>query len=125
MQLVREVNFCIAYSFKYSERPGPPAAEMFGQVPEEVKTERLHRLQALLWEQQKAFNLSKIGQTVPVLVTGKGRMDGQMAGRSPWLQAVHFDGAENLAGQIVDVEINHATLNSISGQLVHAPEVVA
>ena len=125
MQLVREVNFCIAYSFKYSERPGTPAAEMFGQVPEEVKTERLHRLQALLWEQQKAFNLSKIGQTVPVLVTGKGRMDGQMAGRSPWLQAVHFDGAENLAGQIVDVEINHATLNSISGQLVHAPEVVA
>ncbi len=124
MELVREVGFCIAYSFKYSERPGTPAAEMFGQVPEEVKTERLHRLQALLWEQQTAFNMSKIGETVPVLVTGKGRMPGQMAGRSPWLQSVYFDGDESLNGQIVDLKINHATQNSISGALVGAEEVM-
>jgi tRNA-2-methylthio-N6-dimethylallyladenosine synthase len=123
MDLVREVNFCISYSFKYSERPGTPAAEMFGQVPEEVKTERLHRLQALLWEQQTAFNKSKIGETVSVLVTGKGRMPGQMAGRSPWLQSVYFDGDESLNGQVVDLKINHATQNSISGDLVGAKEV--
>ena len=125
MDLVREVGFCIAYSFKYSERPGTPAAEMFGQVPEEVKTERLHRLQALLWEQQTAFNLSKIGETVSVLVTGKGRMPGQMAGRSPWLQSVYFEGDESLMGQIVDLKINHATQNSISGDLVRVKEVAA
>ncbi len=125
MDLVREVGYCIAYSFKYSERPGTPAAEMFGQVPEDVKTERLHRLQALLWEQQTAFNQSKIGETVPVLVTGKGRNPGQLSGRSPWLQAVHFDGDENLKGQIVDVSIEVATQNSISGSLVEVSEVLA
>jgi len=123
MALVREVNFCIAYSFKYSARPGTPAAEMFGQVPEDVKTTRLHALQALLWEQQTAFNLSKIGQSVPVLVTGKGRMPGQMAGRSPWLQSVYFDGDESLNGKIVDLKIDHATQNSISGQLLRVKEV--
>lgn len=125
MDLVRQVGFCIAYSFKYSERPGTPAAEMFGQVPEEVKTERLHRLQALLWEQQTAFNLSKIGETVSVLVTGKGRMPGQMAGRSPWLQSVYFEGDESLMGQIVELKINHATQNSISGDLIGVKEVAA
>jgi len=123
MDLVREVNYCIAYSFKYSERPGTPAAEMFGQVPEEIKTERLHRLQALLWEQQTAFNQSKIGETVPVLVTGKGRNPGQVSGRSPWLQSVYFEGDDSLQGQIVDVAINHATQNAISGDLVRVKEV--
>ncbi len=123
MDLVREVNFCIAYSFKYSARPGTPAAEMFGQVPEDVKTTRLHRLQALLWQQQTAFNQSKIGEVVPVLVTGKGRMPGQMAGRSPWLQSVYFDGNESLNGKIVDLKIDHATQNSISGQLLRVKEV--
>jgi tRNA-2-methylthio-N6-dimethylallyladenosine synthase len=117
MDLVREVGYCIAYSFKYSERPGTPAAEMFGQVPEDVKNERLQALQALLREQQTAFNASKVGQTVPVLVTGKGRNAGQMHGRSPWLQAVHFDGTEDLSGQIIDIEIVGSSLNSLSGKL--------
>ena len=117
MDLVRKVGYCIAYSFKYSERPGTPAAEMFGQVPENVKNERLQALQALLREQQTAFNASKVGQTVPVLVTGKGRNAGQMHGRSPWLQAVHFDGAEDLSGQIIDIEIVGSSLNSLSGKL--------
>ena len=122
MNLVREVGYAIAYSFKYSPRPGTPAADMFGHVPEEVKDERLQRLQALLKQQQTEFNASKIGQTVPVLVTGKGRNPGQMHGRSPWMQAVHFDGPEHLSGQIVDVRIAGATLNSLSGDLVAAVE---
>ena len=122
MQLVRDVNYAIAYSFKYSQRPGTPAAEMFGQVPEEVKDARLQALQKLLREQQTAFNESRIGRTVPVLVTGRGRMEGQAHGRSPWMQAVHFDGPEELTGEIVDVKITGASLNSLSGELVRARE---
>lgn len=125
MDLVREVNYAIAYSFKYSERPGTPAAEMFGQVPENVKNERLQALQALLREQQTAFNASKVGEVVPVLVTGKGRNPGQMHGRSPWLQAVHFDGTEDLAGQVIDVEIVGSSLNSLTGQLPNQSKEVA
>ena len=124
MNLVREVGYAIAYSFKYSPRPGTPAAEMFGHVPEDVKTERLHALQALLWEQQAAFNASKIGQTIPVLVTGKGRKQGQAHGRSPWMQAVHFDAPDHLVGEIVDVKVVGSTLNSLTGDLVAAVEAV-
>lgn len=122
MQLVRDVNYAIAYSFKYSQRPGTPAADMFAQVPEDVKDRRLQELQALLREQQTAFNESKIGQVLPVLVHGKGRLEGQMHGRSPYMQAVHFDGPEDLNGQIVDVKIVGASLNSLSGELVRVPE---
>ena len=128
MQLVRDVDYAIAYSFKYSARPGTPAAEMFGQVPEEVKDARLQQLQQLLREQQTAFNHSKIGQTVPVLITGKGRNPGQAHGRSPWLQAVHFElphdhamTIADLVGTIVDVRVIDASLNSLSGELVSAP----
>ncbi|MDX1292843.1 MAG: tRNA (N6-isopentenyl adenosine(37)-C2)-methylthiotransferase MiaB [Hyphomonas sp.] len=123
MQLVRDVDYAIAYSFKYSQRPGTPAAEMFGQVPEEVKDARLQALQKLLREQQTAFNASKVGQTVPVLVTGRGRMEGQAHGRSPWMQAVHFIGPAELTGQIVDVRITESTMNSISGELVQVREM--
>ena len=123
MSLVREVGYAIAYSFKYSARPGTPAADMFGHVPDEVATERLHRLQDLLWEQQRAFNASKIGHTIPVLVTGKGRLDGQMHGRSPWQQAVHFDAPASTMGQIVDVKVVGATLNALAGEYAAAVEV--
>ena len=122
MNLVREVGYAIAYSFKYSPRPGTPAADMFGHVPEEVKDERLQRLQALLREQQTQFNASKVGQTIPVLVTGKGRNAGQLHGRSPWMQAVHFDAPEQLIGQIVDVKVVGSTLNSLSGEHAKAVE---
>lgn len=122
MDLVREVGYAIAYSFKYSPRPGTPAADMFGHVPEDVKDERLQRLQALLKEQQTAFNASKIGETLSVLVTGKGRMPGQMHGRSPWMQSVHFQGPEHLNGQIVDVKVIGSTLNSLTGEYTHAVE---
>ena len=123
LQLVRDVDYAIAYSFKYSQRPGTPAAEMFGQVPEEVKDARLQALQKLLREQQTAFNKSKIGQTVPVLVTGRGRLEGQAHGRSPWMQAVHFEGPAELTGHIVDVKVTGATMSSLSGDLVRAREV--
>ena len=123
MQLVRDVNYAVAYSFKYSQRPGTPAAEMFGQVPEDVKDVRLQALQKLLRDQQTEFNESKIGQTVPVLVTGRGRLEGQAHGRSPWMQSVHFQGPEELTGQIVDVKVSGATMSSLTGDLVREHEV--
>jgi tRNA-2-methylthio-N6-dimethylallyladenosine synthase len=125
MQLVREVGYASAYSFKYSARPGTPAAEMFGQVPDDVADDRLQRLQALLRDQQQAFNASRIGQRVAVLVSGHGRLEGQLHGRSPWMQAVHFEGPDTLMHQIVEVEIVGASLNSLTGQLPLDQEAAA
>jgi tRNA-2-methylthio-N6-dimethylallyladenosine synthase len=122
MQLVRDIGYAIAYSFKYSQRPGTPAAGMALQVPEDVKDARLQALQLLLRDQQTAFNQSQIGRTLPVLVTGKGRNPGQMHGRSPYLQAVHFDGNETLMNALVDVKIVSGSLNSLTGELVRARE---
>lgn len=122
MDLVKEVNYAIAYSFKYSKRPGTPASEMFGQVEPAVADERLQRLQALLKQQQREFNASKIGETLPVLVTEPGRESGQMKGRSPYMQGVFFDGDPALAGQIVDMKIIGATLNALQGELVRVSE---
>ena len=125
MKLVERIDYAAAYSFKYSRRPGTPAADMFSQVPEEVKDERLQRLQALLREQQTRFNQSQIGKTLPVLVTGKARNEGQMAGRTPYLQATHFECSEDLTGQIVNVTMDAATLNSVGGHLASKVEPVA
>ena len=124
MSLVETIDYAAAYSFKYSRRPGTPAADMFSQVPEEVMNERLQRLQALLREQQTRFNASQIGKTLPVLVTGTARNEGQMAGRTPYLQATHFSGDESLVGQIVDVTMTTASLNSVGGELANQPEPV-
>ncbi len=118
MNLVREVNYASAYSFKYSRRPGTPGAEMFGQVDEDVKNERLQRLQALLRDQQVGFNASLIGRTLPVLFTNKGRLDGQIQGKSPYLQSVHCDGNQELIGQIADVKIVGSSQNSLTGELI-------
>ncbi|MGH1422412.1 MAG: tRNA (N6-isopentenyl adenosine(37)-C2)-methylthiotransferase MiaB [Hyphomonas sp.] len=125
MQLVRDVKYASAFSFKYSPRPGTPAADMFAQVPEDVKDKRLQALQALLREQQTAYNESKIGQTLPVLVTGKGRKPGQMHGRSPHMVSVHFNAPDHVLGQMVDVKIVGASLNSLTGEFVNAPESVS
>ncbi len=116
MQLVRDVTFASAFSFKYSSRPGTPAAAMVGQVSEEAKTERLHQLQALLFAQQSAFNAAQVGRTLPVLVTGDGRKSGQKHGRSPYLQSVHFTDNTAQNGDCVDVRITASTQNSISGE---------
>ena len=115
LELVRTARYASAFSFKYSRRPGTPAASMPGQVPEEVKTERLHRLQALLGEQQQAFNGAMAGRTVPVLFERPGRHGGQIIGRSPYLQAVHAEAPQRLIGQIVPVKIASAGSNSLAG----------
>jgi len=115
LQLVRDVGFASAYSFKYSARPGTPAAVMMGQVPEEEKAERLARLQKLLSEQQRAFNTSHVDGVLPVLVTGNGRRPGQKHGRSPYLQAVHFDDTRARPGDIIPVRILSASQNSLAG----------
>ncbi|MCS6890879.1 MAG: tRNA (N6-isopentenyl adenosine(37)-C2)-methylthiotransferase MiaB [Rhodovarius sp.] len=113
LRLVREVGFAGAYSFKYSPRPGTPAARLPRQVPEEVKEARLAELQALLSAQQLAFNRARIGQSFPVLVTGPGRHPGQIAGRSPWLQAVHAR-ADAPPGAILTMTAIAATANSLT-----------
>ena len=121
MSLVREVKYAQAYSFKYSPRPGTPAAEMENQVEEQIKSERLSRLQALLKEQQAEFNNSVIGKTLSVLIEGKGKTDDAVFGRSPYMQAVQVkvgaDKVEKLQGKIVDVKINAANTFYIEGVL--------
>jgi tRNA-2-methylthio-N6-dimethylallyladenosine synthase len=115
LAVVREVKYACAFSFKYSARPGTPAAER-AQVPEEVKAERLQRLQGLLLEQQQAFNHAIVGQTLSVLVEKKGRHEGQMIGRSPYLQSIHCALPESAVGRIVEVRITGTMPNSLSGQ---------
>jgi tRNA-2-methylthio-N6-dimethylallyladenosine synthase len=117
MDLVRRVTYASAFSFMYSPRPGTPAATMAGQVPEAVARERLHALQALLFEQQTAFNVSRVGMTVPVLFEKSGRFATQATGRSPWLQPVHVEGADHLIGQIVPVRIEAGGIKSLTGRL--------
>ena len=125
LQLVRDVGFASAFSFKYSPRPGTPAAAMMGQVTEEVKAERLARLQALLSDQQRAFNVSQVDSVLPILVTGDGRRAGQKCGRSPYLQAVHFDDTRAQPGDIVQVRILSASQNSLAGARLERTPVPA
>jgi tRNA-2-methylthio-N6-dimethylallyladenosine synthase len=122
LQLVRDVTFASAYSFKYSPRPGTPAAAMLAQIDESVMSERLARLQALLSEQQRAFNAAQVGKVLPVLVTGNGRRAGQKHGRSPHLQSVHFHDTTARDGDIVPVRIASAAQNSLAGEAALAPE---
>lgn len=117
LELVREVGFASAFSFKYSRRPGTPASAMPGQVEDAVKAERLDRLNALLDEQQKAFNALQVGKVMPVLFEKKGRNPGQIVGRSPYLQAVHAVGPDSLLGQIVPVRIESSAKMSLGGVL--------
>ena len=121
MQLVRDVTFAMAYSFKYSPRPGTPAAGAPIQIPEAEKDRRLQALQALLREQQAAFNASCVGLTMPILFTGTGRHPGQIAGRSPYLQPVHVTGPAALIGSEIDVTIVAALPNSLAGRLAENP----
>ena len=118
LELVRRVGFALAYSFKYSPRPGTPAALLDSQIDEAVKVERLARLQDLLNGQQTGFNETCIGKTLPVLFDKPGRKDGQAIGRSPYLQAVHVDAAAGLIGQIARVAVNSATMSSLGGVVV-------
>jgi tRNA-2-methylthio-N6-dimethylallyladenosine synthase len=115
MTLVRRVNFAQAFSFKYSARPGTAAAGFACQVPEAVKRERLAALQGLLEEQRHAFDRRTVGSRLKILFEAPGRKPGQIAGRSPYLQAVHAEGPSDLIGEIVDVDILSAGPNSLHG----------
>ncbi|WP_349369463.1 tRNA (N6-isopentenyl adenosine(37)-C2)-methylthiotransferase MiaB [Salinarimonas sp.] len=115
MRLVADVGFASAFSFKYSPRPGTPAADETAQVPEPVKAERLARLQALLEEQRQAFNRDTVGRTVEVLIEKSGRHPGQLAGKSPYLQAVVVENAGLSVGDVVPVTIVRAGSNSLFG----------
>ncbi|MFN3507416.1 MAG: tRNA (N6-isopentenyl adenosine(37)-C2)-methylthiotransferase MiaB [Allorhizobium sp.] len=117
MNLVREVNYAQAYSFKYSTRPGTPGADLPDHVAEDVKTERLARLQALLLEQQQAFMQSMIGKTIDLLLEKPGRMPGQLIGRSPWLQSVNVDAMSSQIGDIIQVRITAAGPNSLFAEV--------
>jgi tRNA-2-methylthio-N6-dimethylallyladenosine synthase len=116
------VNYAQAFSFKYSPRPGTPAAEMENQVPHDLMDERLQRLQALLNAQQLAFNRASVGRRTEVLLERAGRKPGQLVGKSPWLQSVHLE-TEAAIGDIVQVELLSAGPNSLAG--VHVLPVAA
>jgi tRNA-2-methylthio-N6-dimethylallyladenosine synthase len=114
LRIVDAVRYASAYSFKYSARPGTPAAMMEDQISREVMDDRLQRLQAKINEHQLAFNRSKIGCDTQVLIERSGRLPGQMIGRSPWLQSVHLE-TDSQAGDIVDVTLVAAGPNGMAG----------
>jgi tRNA-2-methylthio-N6-dimethylallyladenosine synthase len=123
MNLVKEVGYASHFSFKYSPRPGTPAATQ-KQIAEDVKAARLEELQTLLFAQQRAFNASCEGMTMDVLFEKPGRQAGQAIGRSPFLQPVYAEGAAALIGKIVPVKIEKVQPNSLSARLL-APSRVA
>ena len=117
LALVEAVGFAAAFSFKYSPRPGTPAAALEDQLPEAVKDERLSRLQALIQRQTLDFNRAMVGRSLPVLFEKPGRHPGQIAGRSPYLQAVHAEGPSSLIGEVAEVAIERVAANSLGGRL--------
>ncbi len=117
LDIVNQVKYIQAFSFKYSKRAGTPAAIMPNQVEEKIKKERLDILQDLLFSYQEKFNLSSIGKTMPVLFEHKGRHSGQLIGRTPYMQNVHVEIAKEFLNKIVDIKITSATVNSLTGEL--------
>jgi tRNA-2-methylthio-N6-dimethylallyladenosine synthase len=116
LTLVRDIGFAQAYSFKYSPRPGTPAA-LLPQSDESRAAERLAVLQDLLGDQQRAFNRACIGTVMPVLFDSRGRHPGQLVGRSPYMQPVHAEAPEQAVGTIRPVRIDAASANSLAGTL--------
>jgi tRNA-2-methylthio-N6-dimethylallyladenosine synthase len=123
LNLVGEVGYAGAFSFKYSPRPGTPGAEMDDQVGEDVKSDRLLRLQAAIDRRQAAFNRGCLGRKFSVLFERPGRHDGQLVGRSPYLQPVQVKAPASLIGEIVPVTITEIASNSLFGVLAHEPAV--
>ena len=117
LQLVEAVGYAQAFSFKYSPRPGTPAATMADHVPPAEMDERLQRLQAALQRSSLGFNQASVGRRCTVLVERRGKLPGQWLGKSPWLQSVHFIG-DFAIGDLVDVELTEAGPNSLSGRVV-------
>jgi tRNA-2-methylthio-N6-dimethylallyladenosine synthase len=124
LRLIEQVRFAAAYSFKYSPRPGTPAADAGDQVPEPVKAERLARLQALIEAQRTAFNTQTVGRVLDVLIERAGRHPGQLAGKSPYLQAVQMAQPHAAIGDLVRVEVTATGSNSLFGRRVE-PHVTA
>lgn len=125
LEIVKKVGYQSAYSFKYSPRPGTPASAIQAAiVREEVKQERLERLQAAINEGALAFNAPFVGQVIPVLIERKGGKDGTIQGRSPHNQSVNLPGMERLIGQTVDVRIEHASPTALRGS-IETVEVIA
>ena len=124
LRLIRDIDFALAFSFKYSARPGTPAAGAPLQLPEPEKDRRLQEIQALLRDQQDAFNRSRLGLRFDVLFTGAGRHPGQAAGRSPWLQPVHAASGEHdpasLIGQVLPCEVTSIHPNSLGVRILPA-----
>jgi tRNA-2-methylthio-N6-dimethylallyladenosine synthase len=118
LKLVDEIGFIQAYSFKYSPRPGTPAADLPDQIPETAKGARLAELQALLNAQQTAFNRSCEGRRMGVLLDRRGRRAGQLVGRSPYMQPVHVEAPESLLGALVELEIRSGGPNSLAGAFI-------
>lgn len=117
MSLIKEVKYGQAFSFKYSTRPGTPAAER-EQIPEDLKTERLHRLQALIAAQQRDIQDQMVGRKVSVLFEKNGRFDGQMVGKSEYLHAVHVTSDKLEIGSLKQVRITKSKVNSLTGELI-------
>jgi tRNA-2-methylthio-N6-dimethylallyladenosine synthase len=121
LNIVDAVRYAAAFSFKYSPRPGTPAATMENQIPAPVMDDRLQRLQARIAAHSTAFNASCVGRTVPVLVEKNGRRPGQMIGKSPWLQSVFFETGAAV-GELVDVRLTQALPNSLGGEVAALAE---
>jgi tRNA-2-methylthio-N6-dimethylallyladenosine synthase len=116
LQIVDAVGYASAYSFKYSARPGTPAATMEDQIPREVMDDRLQRLQDRINAHQLAFNRSKVGVETQILIERAGKYPGQMIGRTPWLQSVHVE-TDAKAGDVLDVTLISAGPNSMTGAI--------
>jgi tRNA-2-methylthio-N6-dimethylallyladenosine synthase len=116
MNLIREVRYAQAYTFKYSPRPGTPAATMEDQITPEIMDERLQRLQALLGEQQYAFNRETAGQTCDILLERQGKFEGQLIGKSPWMQSVHVTAPGLSIGDMIKVHLSEAGYASLTGE---------
>ena len=116
LRIVEQVRYAQCYSFKYSSRPGTPAADMDGQIPAEVMDERLARLQALINRHQVEFNAATVGRRTDILLERKGRHPGQLIGKTPWLQSVHVTAPELSIGDMAEVDIISAGPNSLAGQ---------
>ncbi len=114
MRLVDEIEFAQAFSFKYSPRPGTPASKQRQQVKEDIKSERLARLQDLLNAQAKRFNQATVGRSFPILLERQGRHEGQLVGKSPYLQAVHLESLEARLGDLIDVDIIECLPHSLA-----------
>ncbi|HLD95165.1 MAG TPA: MiaB/RimO family radical SAM methylthiotransferase, partial [Alphaproteobacteria bacterium] len=117
LDLVKRVRYAQAYSFKYSKRPGTPGALLENQVPELVKSERLSILQEVLSEHQIDFNQNTVGKTLDVLLEKKGRVEGQLVGRTPYMQSISIEAKDRLLGHIIPITITRAHPNGVSGHI--------